>query len=498
MNKPRLKRLLAVLGVQVVRDCIKFSDLDKVVEALDKSESTKLAALIKSKPKVEWQDVLEDYIFENALQKDDINDLMYDLERLGIHNLKKPVAPPAPENPPLIEISEDTGVEYADSGRWRSYDLYTTGRSYEELFDNASISETDQDGGEIKTYDLQDADQEVQEAAFKIINDYLRLHPKLKEAFNDAMDVNAACAYAAVDKSAVYYHYGADVPSTSLKPLTFFTLDKDGAKSYSYNDDVGKTMHAVHLTVNNPANDEQVKEVGIELGCEAEGFDDPEDALGFEFLSPALCDRAHEVMAALKKAGYDGAEFSNDFTADGAVLKSVTVFSSKQITPAKRKAEALDKSVSIDLISNLKGLTPKEQQKVLEDFANDMGIQGDDLNDLMYDLHSAGHKMLSKPKVTRKPKAPTVKGTTCEDFIGAMLTAKRLDKLFMKFDDDIDGESDNHFDVEAAIKCVKDLAKEDGVTLSDIDTADVEDLMRDAYIIFGGSWGHKPQHPNWP
>jgi hypothetical protein len=79
-----------------------------------------------------------------------------------------------------------------------------------------------------------------------------------------------------------------------------------------------------------------------------------------------------------------------------------------------------------------------------------------------------------------------------------MLTAKRLDKLFMKFDGDIDGESDNHFDVEAAIKCVKDLAKEDGVTLSDIDTADVEDLMRDAYIIFGGSWGHKPQHPNWP
>lgn len=52
-----------------------------------------------------------------------------------------------------IQIN-DIGLDYQDAGQWRSYSLETSGDTYAELIHNATISETDQDGGEIDCYDL--------------------------------------------------------------------------------------------------------------------------------------------------------------------------------------------------------------------------------------------------------------------------------------------------------------------------------------------------------
>ena len=56
---------------------------------------------------------------------------------------------------------DDLGIEYQDSGKWRSYSLESNGNTLIELQNNAAISETDQDGGEIKTYNLLEAGSEV-------------------------------------------------------------------------------------------------------------------------------------------------------------------------------------------------------------------------------------------------------------------------------------------------------------------------------------------------
>lgn len=46
----------------------------------------------------------------------------------------------------------DLGVPFQDSGAFRSYELSASGDSLGELIEDATISEIDQDGGELNTY----------------------------------------------------------------------------------------------------------------------------------------------------------------------------------------------------------------------------------------------------------------------------------------------------------------------------------------------------------
>lgn len=69
-----------------------------------------------------------------------------------------------------IDIS-DLGVEYRDCGPWRSYGLETYGATFEELWDNAVVYETDQDGGELDCYGAGEAPHDVYKAVEAIINE---------------------------------------------------------------------------------------------------------------------------------------------------------------------------------------------------------------------------------------------------------------------------------------------------------------------------------------
>lgn len=73
-----------------------------------------------------------------------------------------------------IISTEEMGIDYADSGRWRSYELDTHGNSMDECEENASVSETDQDGGEIDIYSLKDASSEVFDRAIEMITAELK------------------------------------------------------------------------------------------------------------------------------------------------------------------------------------------------------------------------------------------------------------------------------------------------------------------------------------
>lgn len=69
-------------------------------------------------------------------------------------------------------IDTDLGVSYQDIGPWRSYQLTAYGDSFNELLEDASISEIDQDGGELAgPYPLEDATNEVHEIAIQYLTD---------------------------------------------------------------------------------------------------------------------------------------------------------------------------------------------------------------------------------------------------------------------------------------------------------------------------------------
>lgn len=71
----------------------------------------------------------------------------------------------------MFNISEsDIGVEYRNIGPWRCYGLESHGETIEELFDNAVISEIDQDGEEVQSYSIEFADNDVYSAAHKYIS----------------------------------------------------------------------------------------------------------------------------------------------------------------------------------------------------------------------------------------------------------------------------------------------------------------------------------------
>jgi hypothetical protein len=50
-------------------------------------------------------------------------------------------------------IDQDMGIIYQDIRPWRSYHLESWGNSYDELIENALITEMSQDGEELDTYE---------------------------------------------------------------------------------------------------------------------------------------------------------------------------------------------------------------------------------------------------------------------------------------------------------------------------------------------------------
>jgi hypothetical protein len=70
--------------------------------------------------------------------------------------------------PLYIECSDL--CEYQGSGKFRSFSFYAFGHSIDELIKNADILEVDQDGGEISCYGLDDASNDVYQAAIGLIN----------------------------------------------------------------------------------------------------------------------------------------------------------------------------------------------------------------------------------------------------------------------------------------------------------------------------------------
>lgn len=64
---------------------------------------------------------------------------------------------------------QDLGVDYQDAGPWRSYSLDTYGETFEEMMYNATISEVDQDGGELRCYGIDRAYSKVFEAVVREI-----------------------------------------------------------------------------------------------------------------------------------------------------------------------------------------------------------------------------------------------------------------------------------------------------------------------------------------
>jgi hypothetical protein len=72
---------------------------------------------------------------------------------------------------PTYSIDTDLGIDFADAGQWRSYHIETSGDSFNEMVDNATVSEIDQDGGTIDAYGLGDAPSQVETACLKMIMD---------------------------------------------------------------------------------------------------------------------------------------------------------------------------------------------------------------------------------------------------------------------------------------------------------------------------------------
>lgn len=147
-------------------------------------------------------------------------------------------------------------------------------------------------------------------------------------------------------KPIVFYHGGADVQSNKLRALSYFTTDKAGAESYLHdrrvsNDDPNYgRLHAVHLSIKNPATAEDVKAAGKKVGVTARDFGmmagDEDYADGWEYISPHLHDKVDAVVSELKKRGFDGAYFENDYGLGGDMLDggSWVTFDPKSVVEA--------------------------------------------------------------------------------------------------------------------------------------------------------------------
>ena len=63
------------------------------------------------------------------------------------------------KNVNTYHIDENLEIDFQDCGQWRSYHIYTQGDTLQELIEDATISEIDQDGGELDCYGIEDTYQ---------------------------------------------------------------------------------------------------------------------------------------------------------------------------------------------------------------------------------------------------------------------------------------------------------------------------------------------------
>ena len=83
----------------------------------------------------------------------------------------------------MIVIEDvELGVPYEDEGQWRSYHFSTEGRTLEQLEENGSISEIDQDGGEIRNYPMGEGTHQVYMAAMNAIRSHVEELIKAQKA----------------------------------------------------------------------------------------------------------------------------------------------------------------------------------------------------------------------------------------------------------------------------------------------------------------------------
>jgi len=85
----------------------------------------------------------------------------------------------------MHEIDTELGIDYADCGPWRSYHLYAIGDTEREMREDASITEIDQDGGELNCYGLEDARLEVENAVTILIKEKLGLPTEFEEGIKE-------------------------------------------------------------------------------------------------------------------------------------------------------------------------------------------------------------------------------------------------------------------------------------------------------------------------
>ena len=124
-----------------------------------------------------------------------------------------------------------------------------------------------------------------------------------------------------ITEQQLLYHIGADVPTSSLRKLTFFTDDTSArtfADTASY---VKPKMHVVVNNISNPATDQDVVGAARQLGC-YDPHTQPMDYVTYAYYG----NRALQIGELLKKSGFDGIVL-NDVAADGKTrIKSYIPF----------------------------------------------------------------------------------------------------------------------------------------------------------------------------
>lgn len=168
-----------------------------------------------------------------------------------------------------------------------------------------------------------------------------------------------------------FYHGGADVATTALNGMTFFTDDKSAAEDYMKASQMGGgKLHAVNLIMKNPAKDSDIADAAEELGIFNE-YDLPH-----QYLTDSVYEEAAQVMALLKKKGFDGAEMMDlPITGHGDPIKSYMVFSSKQIVT---EPESKPKELWQDMQEAIAGY--KNPASVLQELKAHIDADGSSVN----------------------------------------------------------------------------------------------------------------------
>lgn len=169
----------------------------------------------------------------------------------------------------------------------------------------------------------------------------------------------------------IFYHGGADVATTALNGMTFFTDDKSAAEDYMKASQMGGgKLHAVNLIMKNPAKDSDIADAAEELGIFNE-YDLPH-----QYLTDSVYEEAAQVMALLKKKGFDGAEMMDlPITGHGDPIKSYMVFSSKQIVT---EPESKPKELWQDMQEAIAGY--KNPVSVLQELKAHIDADGSSVN----------------------------------------------------------------------------------------------------------------------